>query len=159
MIFDRVIDDESDWEISYIEIRIFSHIEREQGTRNGWNPSRWGRYHMCDFQSGLFDTQSWYRQTLLGSDQSGNDSRNFTVKMTVNGFLNIQKLKFRKIMNLMTEARHSRTFWIWGVQTVRGDALVRTDVWNVFWSPLNRFHGQKRSNGHITVGSTFTSQI
>jgi hypothetical protein len=111
---------------------------------------------MCDFQNGFLDPQSWYRQTLLGSDQSGNDSKNFNVHMTVNGFLNIQKFKFRKIMNLMIEARHSRTFWIWGAQTARGDALVRTDTWNVFWRPLDRFHDRKRSNGHIIVSSTFT---
>ena len=131
---------------------IFMEIWSEYGPWLSWTPSTWGRNHMCDFQSGLFDTQSWYGQTLLGSDQSGNDSMNFTVKMTVNGFLNIQKFKFRKTINLMTEARHSITFWIWGSQTVRGDALMRTDTWNVFWSPLDRFNGHKRSNGHI-IGS------
>jgi len=41
---------------------------------------------MCDFQIGFLDNQVWYVQTLLGSDQSGNGSNNFTVNMTVNGF-------------------------------------------------------------------------
>ena len=41
------------------------------------------------------------KQTLLGSDQSGNVSKDFNVHMTVNGFLNIQKFKSRKNMNLM----------------------------------------------------------
>ena len=42
--------------------------------------------HTCDLQSGLLNTQTWYGQTLLGSDQSGNGSKKFTVNMTVNGF-------------------------------------------------------------------------
>ena len=35
MIFDRVIDDESDYEISEIKIRIFSQVEPKERARNG----------------------------------------------------------------------------------------------------------------------------
>ena len=114
---------------------------------------------MCDFQSELFDTQSWYRQTLLGTDQSGNALRNFTVNMTVNmivnGFLNIQIFKWWK-----------SCYW-WPRQGIRefseseglgrsgGGPLMRTDVWNVFCGPLDRSQDQKWSNGHITVSWIF----
>ena len=57
---------------------------------------------MVDFVRWFLDPQEVYGQTLLGSDQSGNELKNFTVNMTVNGFLNIQKFKFRKIMISMT---------------------------------------------------------
>ena len=42
--------------------------------------------HTCDLQSGLLNTQTWHGQTLLGSDQSGKGSKNYTVNMSVNGF-------------------------------------------------------------------------
>ena len=42
--------------------------------------------HECDSWSELLNTQTWYGQTPLGSDQLGKGSKNFTVNMTVNGF-------------------------------------------------------------------------
>lgn len=60
-----------------------------------------------------------------------------------------------KIILLMTEARYSRIFWFWGSQTIRGDPLMRTDVWNMSWGPLDRSRDRKRSNGHITVSWIF----
>ena len=57
-----------------------------------------------------FDSPLVVLPNLLGSHQSGNESKNFNVHMIVNGFLNIQKFKCRKIMNLMIEERYSRIF-------------------------------------------------
>lgn len=60
---------------------------------------------MGELQGGFLNTQSWYEQTFLGSDQLGNDLENITVNnMNVNVFL------ISKIMNLMTESTHSGKF-------------------------------------------------
>ena len=91
-----------------------------------WRPcgtSTVGSYkHMVDFTNRFLLPEWVYGQTLLGCDQSGNDFKNFTVNMTVNGSVNIQKFKFRKLMNMMTEAKVLTNFSIWVSQTVRGDA-------------------------------------
>ena len=39
--------------------------------------------HMGDLQNVFLDSQIWYGQTLLGSDQSGKDFRKITVKMSL----------------------------------------------------------------------------
>ena len=58
---------------------------------------QWGvPNNRCDLQNLMLDPQEGYGQTLLGYGRSNNKPREMTVKMTVNGFFEIQKFKFRK---------------------------------------------------------------
>ena len=92
---------------------------------------------MCDFQSELSDTHSWYGQNLLGSDQSGNDLKNCTVNMIVNGFkLKNSKFNFSKF-SIITIV-FQRLSWIWIVKSIQRDVLVENTVENMIWSDLFR---------------------
>ena len=129
------------WFLMYLSIpnrntrfRVFSRTEFSKFLQIQWNPLsllsvtpsspvQWYDYkHILDFANRFLHPEWVYGQTLLGYDQSGNDFKNYTVNMTVNGFLDIQKFKFRKTINVTTEARSWWIFSIWILQTVRGDA-------------------------------------
>ena len=53
-------------------------------------------YDMVDLENRFLNPHEGYRLTLLGLDQSGNSLQHLTVKMTVNGYFQIQKFKYRK---------------------------------------------------------------
>ena len=76
-------------------------------------PQYRGYKHMVDFTNRFLYPEWVYGQTLWGYVQSGNDFKEFIMNMTVNGFLNIQKFKFRKLMIMMTEASYWWIFSIW----------------------------------------------
>ena len=66
--------------------------------------SQWvGHYDTGDLQNRFLNTQQGYGLTLLGFDQSGNDLQIPTVNMTVNGYFQIQKFKFRKHVILLIQ--------------------------------------------------------
>ena len=63
--------------------------------------SQWvGHYDTGVLQNRFLNSHEGYRLTLVGVDQSGNDLQIPTVNMTVNGYFQIQKFKFRKYVFL-----------------------------------------------------------
>ena len=87
-----------------------------------WSPTWPG--HQVDFRNRFLDTQWWYGPTLLVPKQLGCVPEISAINMTVNGFYEIQKFKYSKIIFSRIFTLFLNMSSVWCRKWIQGDPIA-----------------------------------